>query len=147
MQQAKNEGPRQPEKMQTQFGHRMKDAMQTNRSMLSQSYYTDYNDTTDGLEDYLKEQKSVDLESKAIDRQNPMLDFDENIMQQIREQEIKKMLNTERQSGFIDNDKIYTGDQVISEFGLIRKIHDKKYLEYIDKQQREIYGRKKNVKE
>ena len=57
------------------------------------------------------------------------------------------MLNTERQSGFIDNDKIYTGDQVISEFGLIRKIHDKKYLEYIDKQQREIYGRKKNVKE
>lgn len=56
-------------------------------------------------------------------------------------------MNTERQSGHLEPEKMHLGEVITGKFGMIRKIHDKKYLEYIDKQQREIYGRKETIKE
>ena len=64
----------------------------------------------------------------------------------MQEHDLGKGVHTERgAAGFQQEDGGGLGDPLSSDLGMIRKIHDKKYLEYIDQQQKEIYGTKKKI--
>ena len=105
---------------------------------VTQSHRADRNDNAlEGLDEYMRDLISMDLDDEMAAQGGRVpgsaaaaTELDPSALL-AREQEIRKAMLTERLAGQTNID-MGGADPMQSELGIIRKIHDKMYLEYIN---------------